>query len=315
MEYLSNRFGSSSSGGSGSPRRWLVSLVAMVILLSAVSVTYFFTDGFGILPHVNTPRELSGLWHNGDYEQVITYAHQLLDQTPMQATPLMFAGFGHFYRGMQQVDDERRTEDLDRAVRMLRKVLLIPQPARRAEVHYVLAKAYFHLGEFYYDVSVEHMNRAIELGFEGQDSFEYLALAYDGLNMYAESVESYQRAIAINPGDLLYAGLAETYMRNERYAEAGRYFQLAIEASEDSYLVQRSRRNLGHVYLETGRYEAARQQFRAILEGNPYSADAHYALGRAYLLSGDPERARFEWREAIRLEPRHEAALRGLRGN
>ena len=315
MDYPSNRFRPSSSRGATRPRRWFAPLITFATVGALVSVAYFWTDGFGLLSHVNTQRELGELWHSGDYEQVVIRANQLLERTPMQATPLVFAGLSHFYRGMQQIDEDQRQEDLDGSIRMLRKALLIPQPPLEAEVHYVLAKSYFHLGEFYYDATVYHMNRAIELGFEGQDSYEYLALAYDGLEMHAESIESYQKAIAIEPGDLLYAGLADTYMRHERFAEAGRYFREAIELSDDGYLIQRARYNLGRAYVEIGQYEAAAEQLRTVLENDPRSADAHYYLGRAYLLSGDAERARFQWREAVRIDPRHEQALGSLRSN
>lgn len=315
MDYPSNRFRPSSSRGSAHPHRWLAPVITIATLAALVSVVYFTTDGFGLLSHVNTQRELSELWRSGDYQQVVVRANQLLEQTPMQATPLVFAGFSHFYRGMQQIDEDQRQQDLDASIRMLRKALLIPQPPLEAEVHYVLAKAYFHLGEFYYDATVYHMNHAIELGFEGQDNYEYLALAYDGLNMQAESVESYQKAIAIEPSELLYAGLADTYMRHERFAEASRYFQKAIEVSDDSHLTQRARYNLGRAYVETGQYEAAADQLHAVLENDPRSADAHYYLGRAHLLSGDAERARFHWREAVRIDPRHEQALGSLRSN
>lgn len=314
MVYSGNRFRSANPKARTRPGR-LPTLIGAVVFAGIAALLFVHTDGFGLLSQVNTRRELVDLWNQGDYRSVTEHAQRLLQQTPMEAYPLVFGGFGHFYYGMQQVDDELRLDHLDSAVRMLRKAHLVQQQPLQAESHYILAKAYYHLGEFYYDTAVEHMNRAIELGFVGPDSYEYLALAYDGLDMYEQSVRSYREAIAAQPGDLLYAGLADIHYRHERYSDAEQYYRLALEGSEDPHLSQRIRHQLGLVLLAQDQFDQARQQFLTILEENPRSADAHYYLGLVYLQSGDRERARFEWREAIRLDPRHEQALRSLRSN
>lgn len=314
MVYSGNRFRSANPKARTRPGR-LPTLIGAVIFAGLAALLFVHTDGFGLLTQVNTRHELVDLWNQGDYRAVTEHAQRLLQQTPMQAYPLVFGGFGHFYYGMQQVDDELRFDHLDSAIRMLRKAHLVQQQPLHAESHYILAKAYYHLGEFYYDTAVEHMNRAIELGFVGPDSYEYLALAYDGLGMHGESIESYQQAIAARPVDLLYVGLADVLYRMERYGDAERYYRLALESSEDPHLMQRIRRQLGLALLAQQQFDQAGQEFRTILEENPRSADAHYYLGQVYLQSGDRERARFEWREAIRLDPRHEGALRSLRSN
>ncbi len=314
MVYSGNRFRAATSK-TRKQSGWIPALIAVVVLLTVGSLLFAFTNGFGLLTQVNIQRELVDLWHQGDYQAVVRQAELLLDQTPMQAYPLVFGGFGHFYYGMQQVDRELRSDHLESAVRMLRKAHLMQQQPLQAESHYILAKAYYHLGEFYFDSAVEHMQRAIELGLVRPDSYEYLALAYDGLGMHRQSIENYQKAIAAQPGDLLYAELAGVHHRSEQYADAERYYRLALESSEDPHLMQRIRRQLGLVLLEQEQFDQAGQQFRTILEESPGSADAHYYLGQTYLQRGDRERARFEWREAIRLDPRHEAALRALRGN
>jgi predicted regulator of Ras-like GTPase activity (Roadblock/LC7/MglB family) len=48
------------------------------------------------------------------------------------------------------------------------------------------------------------------------------------------------------------------------------------------------------------------------LERHPYLADAHDLLARLSADLGDDQRAREEWETALRLEPRHPSALKGL---
>jgi predicted regulator of Ras-like GTPase activity (Roadblock/LC7/MglB family) len=48
------------------------------------------------------------------------------------------------------------------------------------------------------------------------------------------------------------------------------------------------------------------------LERHPYLADAHDMLARVHADAGDAERARDEWEMAVRIDPRHLPALKGL---
>ena len=52
-----------------------------------------------------------------------------------------------------------------------------------------------------------------------------------------------------------------------------------------------------------------------ILEENPRSADAHFYLGELFQERGETERARFEWREAFRIDPNHLEAIQRLQKN
>jgi tetratricopeptide (TPR) repeat protein len=178
----------------------------------------------------------------------------------------------------------------------------------------VLGKAYYHRGRFYYDLAVEHMARSVELGYSAEDTQEYLGMAYARLGRYEDSVESFSRALERNPSDLLYLTVADTYMEAGRHSRAESYLEDAIAATDDGFLTQRARFMLGEVYIQEGRLEAAQRQFELIIDSNAKSAEAHYQLGRVYDLMGDTERARYEWRETIRIDPNHAGALRSLQG-
>ncbi len=314
MMYPKTRYQSTppSSGKKGGALPPVLVIAAPVIFVVAL---FFLTGGFGLWAHIDSRRDLETLWQYGDFRAVFQRAEALLEQTPMQAEPLVFAGLGHFYTGMEQSDQELRSEHLDRAVVFLRKALLVPNPPLEAEIHHVLGKAYFHRGPFFFESSVSHIERAIALGLVTDDSFEYLAVAYDGLNRFTESVESYTEAIRRNPNDLLLVGLADIHFRHGQYEAAREYLVRAISTSSDEYLVQRARFQLGRAALETGRFDDAVREFQTILSVDPAVADAHFELGRVYQMTDQPERARFHWREAIRIEPRHADALRSLRAN
>lgn len=65
-------------------------------------------------------------------------------------------------------------------------------------------------------------------------------------------------------------------------------------------------------YCRQGRLDEARQVALRGLEWHPHDADAHDALARVMAELGDDGVARDEWESALRLDPRHQAALKGL---
>ena len=68
----------------------------------------------------------------------------------------------------------------------------------------------------------------------------------------------------------------------------------------------------GLAFLAEGRTELAVNWFRATLDYLPRSAPSYHGLGRAYLAAGDRARAREALREAVRIDPRMDAAKRLL---
>jgi tetratricopeptide (TPR) repeat protein len=52
--------------------------------------------------------------------------------------------------------------------------------------------------------------------------------------------------------------------------------------------------------------------YQRLLQVNESSAAARFGMGEVYLAQGERERARFEWREALRLDPNHIESLQRL---
>jgi tetratricopeptide (TPR) repeat protein len=317
MIYPQHRYVASSSQGFGKKgNRWLV-LVALLLVVATGTIAFFLSDGFGFLnlQSLTQNDDLVTLWEGGEYDQLITKTEDVLERSPLNATALVFNGFAHFYRGINRVSSDENRQELQEAVVSLRKALLLDETPLQGRVHYVLAKAYYHTGRFYFDAAADHMEKALEAGYVGKDSHKYLGLAYAKLGDYQKSIASFRRAIEQNPTDLLYLTAAESYAELAEYENAERYLQRAIERSDDSYLKLRATFRLGEIHLERGNYQDAREVFSQLVEDHPRSADAHYMLGKAYAELGNDERARFEWRQTIEIDPEHSRALQSLQSN
>ena len=313
MARLSTRSGFSRRGPLGKSPGPVVLLLGLLLLVGSLVFFYFRLDR----PEVARGEEevtLREAWQAGRYEDVLEVTEAIFSTAPLDPQGLVFAGFAHFYQGVNEVDQDDRESELAQATRHLRRALVLDRPPAFGEVNYVLAKTYYHRGPFYHDLVVAYMEQAIESGYVADDSYEYLALAYETLGLYQESIRSLEEALARNSSDLLLLTLGQLLHQTGDLSGAKERYSEAISSTEDSFLKQEARYGLGEVLLQEGDLDGAEEQYMAILEENERAADAHYRLGLVYQAREDEERARFEWRQAISIDPNHEEALRALRG-
>src|ERR1700752_2941363 len=92
-------------------------------------------------------------------------------------------------------------------------------------------------------------------------------------------------------------------------------YRRSIEQRNGSY--SRAHNNLGVVMLREGRWDEAYESFISALKLENFRyAEASYNLGRLYAARGQSDLAAREWRRALAVDPKHEAAAQALaRGN
>ena len=196
----------------------------------------------------------------------------------------------------------------DSAIVNLRKAMLHKNNGLKGKVEYVLGKAYYQKGKYYTDLAIRYLESSMESGYIGDDTYEYLGLAYADINDFQRSAEYYLNAIEKNPTDTLFMVLAQTYYKMDDIAKAEEYLQWTLNRTSDFTIEQKSRYLLGRIYLDQGEYLKAEDQYKKILEKNVKSADAYYYLGVIYEEMEDTTKARFHWRKALEVDPYHYGA-------
>ncbi|HTS24434.1 MAG TPA: tetratricopeptide repeat protein [Bryobacteraceae bacterium] len=114
------------------------------------------------------------------------------------------------------------------------------------------------------------------------------------------AVEAYLKVLELNPsaaGALV--NLGTIYYRQRKFAEAERYYQLAIDADPTYPLAQF---NLGNLYDEQGRVAEALQFYRCALTLNPNYADAHFNLALLCERTNDNLKAVHHWKAYLKLD-------------
>lgn len=291
----------------------------LVILSGGLLITgasYVFSRLEKSLPNreAKIPRvRILELWAARDYEAVLAACEHTLGIDPLDTFYLSFKGFSLFYSAMAEPDADTRLAYIDNAIFALRRSLIDISPSLKADVQYVLGKAYFHKGSDYLDSALQYFEEAIQAGAKATDIWEYLALASYQAGLIEDSVEYFAQAITHAPGSpelLLASALANFEARNFVRAEG-----LAIDAAEnaqDAYLRERCMFLLGNIYRSTGRLAEALLRYEAIKTNNPESADAWYYEGLVFQQLNETIKARASWRRAVAIDPMHQGARQKL---
>lgn len=182
----------------------------------------------------------------------------------------------------------------------------------KAQVEYVLGKAYFDKGDSYFDEAVKYLELSIAAGYLAADSREYLALAYSGLGDTGGAIRNFEAAMLKNRSDLLLIAAAKAYVDANAGVKAEALLLEVLANGNDDLAKENGRFMLGEIYKARGENAKAEEQYLLILNKNPASAEARYRLGLVYQIMGDPVKARAEWRKAVSIDPMHAAARQKL---
>ncbi len=304
-----NRFDFNYRPSRKSKKRW-IPIAGGVVLVALIVVGISWRDRIAaFFDRESEPQpDLAVLWEEQQYEAINERCREILDESPMSYRTLVFNGFAYFYRSVGRYTPEERLPFLDGAIWSLRKALLFDNPEDRGQIEYVLGKAYHFKGNFYADLTIDYLERSIRNGYIGEDTYEYLGLAYSGLGNYAQSAHYFELAVEQRPTDMRYLALAQSYVNSGDHEAAERYLLRTINKTTDPSVEQKARFLIGGIYLENDQLTKAEDQYRSILELNPRSADAHYYLGEIFTKYGRSIEARSEWREALRIDPSHYGA-------
>jgi tetratricopeptide (TPR) repeat protein len=291
-----------------------LALLASAALLSAIGIRLGRSGAFARIATTRAVQKQQILadWEARKWDAVRSASLASLSAKPLDAFYLAFRGLAAFYKGMELPEGEDRAALIEETVTSLRKALATAGRMPRAQVQYVLGKAYFDKGDSYYDEAVKYLESSIASGYVGADSREYLALAYSGLGDKAMAVKNFEAALARSRDDLLLISAAKAYLDAGESVKAEALLLELLASGKDDLAKENGRFVLGDIYKARGDLGKAEEQYSLILAKDPASAEAHFRLGLAYQSGGDPIKARAEWRKAVSIDPMHAASRQKL---
>jgi tetratricopeptide (TPR) repeat protein len=289
---------------------WLALLI--LVLAAGVAAAAWWLGVDELARRLTRPqargRALSELWQDRLYDEIIQRADSTLKSQPLAPEALAYRGFSYFYKAVSEGHLEERIPYLDESIASLRRLKLERSNPWPLETEYVLGKAYYHKGKYYYDLSLYYLQRALAGGFQAGDIYDYLGLAATQLERNEEGLAYFQKALAVNPTDLLLLMIGQNYHDLGRLQEAEEYLLRALNKTEDPVIEAKCRFLLAQMYFDRKEYFKAEKEYLAVLARDPNSAEAHFYLGEIYAGLNDKVKARAEWRKTLLIDPSHYGA-------
>jgi tetratricopeptide (TPR) repeat protein len=302
-------------------KRLLIGLVVLVVLLLCSGSLILLSKG-GYLSRGSSGKAVPkktvlAFWKSRDWDNTLKACETSLQSSPLDSFYVGFAGFSSFYKASELPESEERTALMDQAVVFLRKTLVIADKGRKvdfpkAEIEYVLGKAYYFKGHSYWDETTKWLEASIQDHYVAEDSYEYLAVSYAGLGNTAKAVTYFEAALAQKRSDLLLVAAGKAYLDAGNDAKAESLLLEALGKSSDVLTREKCRFMLASIYETRTEINKAQEQLELVIQENPQSSDAHYRLGLLIQKQGDTVRARAEWRRAVAIDPTNVEARQKL---
>lgn len=151
-----------------------------------------------------------------------------------------------------------------------------------------------------YEKAVEHLQAAVKLDPNRDESYRELSLAYEGEKRLGEAEKALQQAIALRPQYWAgYQTLGAFYYAHGRMDEAAEQFNRVVALAPDSFS---GYSNLGAIYTLQGKYAEAIQVLERSIAIRP-TAPALNNLGAAYSYQRRYPEAAGVYEQAAQLTP------------
>ena len=255
---------------------------------------------------------ISDLWQLGNYAEVAAVAEKELKEHPLDRSALIYAGFAHFHLAIARLSAEERNSDLDMAIAYLRLLKAIDDTDNPGQVDYILGKAYLLKGTYWADLAIKYLQASLDLGYESDDSFEFMGKAYSMLGDVENALFWYELAAETHPTDRLLITLGDEASRLGRYESAVEYYKQSIDTTKNEELKSRALSHLGQLYYDVGNFLMAKEVFETLVSIEPNNQDYQFNLGETYYQLGMNTEARNAWFAVFRINPEHIGVLHRL---
>jgi tetratricopeptide (TPR) repeat protein len=146
---------------------------------------------------------------------------------------------------------------------------------------------------------------------EFPDAFVIAGDFYAGIGRPQDAIRHYEKGAAAFPADKVnyQTRIAGVYLLHNRLADAGRINDAILKDYPKNVdaLVRRAA-----ILFDTGDVKRSITELESVLRIAPANPDAHFNLGRALLADKQPQRARYQFAEAVRSGPGNNAARLAL---
>ena len=167
---------------------------------------------------------------------------------------------------------------------------------------YNLGIVYLHRQEA--KQALVYFQKALAASEKSPQVYRSLALAFEKINREDLAINSLQKALLINPGDIesLFR-LGDIHHKNGDLLEAADSFRKITNLTQANLQTEEALIKLASVYLDMERRNSALDVLERAVQLRPESTMAYLMLGRVYEKSGRRDLAIASWKKALSLAP------------
>src|SRR4030042_4217109 len=249
-------------------KKWILWL--LIILLFTGCRT-----GLPVATQQAESQEIESAFLQGKWDEVISVGEKRLQGEPDNVVVRFILSMAYYMKGEYELQEHQRSLALEDEKNADAIVAWCEQLAQRSPDNY-----YAHL---------------------------LLGSAYRAKDAANKAMESYQRAVEINPNlPDAYLGIAATYFAEEKVDEAITYIKKAIEINPR---LMPAHFSLGLLYEYIDRVDEAIASYEKTIEIDPNFEEAYISLGGLYSDKGEKDKAVKAYEKVIELDPEGEFGI------
>ena len=189
---------------------------------------------------------------------------------------------------------------MDEAADYLRKAIRFAP--EKSKYLYNLGIVYLHRQEP--EQALMYFQKALGASEKSPQVYRSLALAFEKINREDLAIDSLQKVLLINPGDIeALFRLGDIHHQNGDLLEAVDSFRKITNLTQGNLQTEEALIKLASVYLDMERRNSALDVLERAVQLRPESTMAHLMLGRVYEKSGRRDLAVASWKKALTLAP------------
>ncbi|HSG72901.1 MAG TPA: tetratricopeptide repeat protein [Planctomycetaceae bacterium] len=256
--------------------------------------------------HEKAKRDAEQAYTEGKYNTVITLMETVIRQNPRDDVALYLRGSARIEEGVQQNNQKLIRDGISDS----RQSILYD---KKGEAIYYLPYLYGMTNLTLMEGKPQHATVSVQVAtsslqdskLKGQDKANLLyqrAFAHQALKKFDEAAKDYQAAIAEFPAHLgAHVALAETYLQDNKEAQALAAFEAAVKTFPNSALIYNNR---GTHFQQKGDFDKAILDFTQALREDPNYY--HSYTNRAYCLmeQGKASAAEIDYTDSLKRNDR-----------
>ena len=247
------------------------------------------------LPPREKVDEILALYENGDLEEVIKQAENVLLQYPKASNLMSICGAAYAKSSQFQ----KATDFYNKAIKI---------NPNSAEIYNNLGNVLHSMGSD--DAAIQQFNKAIEINPNFAEAHFSRGRALQISNKPADAIEAYKKTVTLKPAYFqAYNNLGNTFKSLGEYEKALNAYNKVIELRPD---LPQTHNNLGVLFRETGDSTASMKSLKTATTLEPDYHEAHNNLSITYRDIGLLEDAEYHATVAISKNPNYFQAYNNL---